>query len=75
MELSNFCSWPGEDIPLNLYWPSVTPRMTNRRVIFVSVKFDRMSIYYFGRILDFFSQPLYLVVQVDGMMGAGVFLV
>ena len=65
-----FFSFPGEDPPLNLYWPSVTPRPENRCVSYIFVKFDKMSIYSCWIMLDFFSRALFLAVIADVMVGA-----
>ena len=47
----------------------MTHRPANICVSYVSVKFSKMSIYYCGVILAFLSLALYLVVQVDVMVG------
>ena len=57
-----------------MYWPSVTPRPASGCVIYVSVKFDKMYLYSFGIILNFFSLALYLVVRADGMLGVDFFV-
>ena len=62
MSFANFCSWPGEDIPSNMYCPSVTPRPANICVSSVSVNFYKNSISSCGIIFSLLSLVLYLVV-------------
>ena len=42
MVFANLCSFYGEVIPLNLYWPSVNPRPSNICVSSVSVKCSKI---------------------------------
>ena len=55
MELATFCSWTGEALLSNLYWPSVTTIPESIYVSSVCVNFSKISIYFCGIILIFFS--------------------
>ena len=71
-ELVNCCSWPGGNLSLNQYWPSMTPRPENRCVRYFCVKVVIMFIYSFGIIIILFYCDLHCVVREDGMMREGV---